>query len=110
MVNLYIFKMSDQSNTSKKQFSKNDTSSKFIAILLTILLIYKAFKFTNLDRNEHPLLSTLFDMILILTILLFLLHKSELIRSSEKLAILNRHILINIFGNINKINLENFIQ
>ena len=44
--------MSDQSNTSKKQFSKNDTSSKFIAILLIILLIYKAFKFTNLDGTD----------------------------------------------------------
>ena len=76
--------MSDQSNTSKKQFSKNDTSSKFIAILLIILLIYKAFKFTNLDGSELPLLSTLFDMLLFLAILLFLFHKSELIQSGAK--------------------------
>lgn len=61
----------------KKMNSKIDSARLLVIILLGILFCYKIFKFSNLEGSDHPLISPLFDMILILGIIIFLIHKDD---------------------------------
>ena len=64
--------------SSKKQINKNDGSYIIFVALLAILFLYKFIKFENLDGRNHPIISPLFDMIIILAIVIILFYKNEL--------------------------------
>ena len=63
--------------SSKKMNGKIDSSRLLDIILLGILFCYKIFKFSNMEGSDHLLISPLFDMILILGIIIFLIHKDD---------------------------------
>ena len=48
-----------------------------VFVLFAIFLSYM-YRFLIADGNDHPLVDLLFKMILILSILVFLLHKTEI--------------------------------
>ena len=48
-----------------------------VFMLFTLFLSYM-YKFLILDGNDHPLVDMLFKMILILSILVFFLHKTQI--------------------------------
>ena len=56
----------------------NNTSC-FIILLLIIIFIIKCYSFLNTEGREHPLLGSLFDMIIILGVLVLIYHKNELL-------------------------------
>ena len=64
-----------------------------IIILLGILFLYNGFKFIGNEGNKSPILSTLFNMIIILFIILIVLHKNEL----NKKGIIKQTILDDYF-------------
>ena len=49
-----------------------------IIILLGILFLYNDFKLIGEEENKSPILSTLFNLIIIISIMQLLLHKEEL--------------------------------
>ena len=53
------------------------TNHKIILILI-IFFIFNAFKFINQEGSDHPLISTLFNMIIFLSILVFFFHGKEI--------------------------------
>ena len=42
------------------------------------MLIYNAFKFINTEGSEHPLVSSLFNMIIFIGILVFIFHRNDI--------------------------------
>ena len=58
---------------------KGNQNAPYVLILvLIIIFILKCYKFLNTEGSEHPLLGTLFDMIIILAALILIYHKNEL--------------------------------
>ena len=57
---------------------------KLIILTAFGFLIFNGFSFLNLDGSSLPLPSTIFNMIIFLTIIIFLLHRNELGFSNEK--------------------------
>ena len=58
---------------------KGKQNAPYVLILvLIIIFILKCDKFLNTEGSEHPLLETLFDMIIILAALILIYHKNEL--------------------------------
>ena len=51
---------------------------KLVVLITIILFLYQAFKFMNIEGNTHPLLSSLFNMILFLSLIIFMLQRQEL--------------------------------
>ena len=49
-----------------------------IIITLIIMFIYNAFKFINDEGSEHPLVSSLFNMIIFIGILVIIFHRNEI--------------------------------
>ena len=49
-----------------------------IIITLIIMFIYNAFKFINTEGSEHPLVSSLFNMIIFIGILVIIFHRNEI--------------------------------
>ena len=61
----------------EKVEGKQNAPSVLILVLI-IIFILKCHKFLNTEGSEHPLLGTLFDMIIILAALILIYHKNEL--------------------------------
>ena len=59
-------------------------TKKLIILTAFGFLIFNGFNFVNLDGSSLPLPSTLFNMIIFLTIIIFLFHRNELDLSNEK--------------------------
>ena len=49
-----------------------------IIITLIIMFIYNAFKFINDEGSEHPLVSSLFNMIIFIEIPVIIFHRNEI--------------------------------
>ena len=64
--------MSGEENTIKGK-GKN-----WIVFMLFTLFLSYMYKFLILDGNDHPLVDMLFKMILVLSILVFFLHQTEI--------------------------------
>ena len=59
---------------------KGNQNAPYVLILvLIIIFILKCNKFLNREGNEHPLLGTLFDIIIILASLILIYRKNELL-------------------------------
>ena len=56
---------------------KSIKNNWIVFVLFTVFLSYM-YRFLIADGNDHPLLDILFKMILILSILVFFLHKTEI--------------------------------
>ena len=56
-----------------------------IILLLVILFSYNGFIFINTQGSDHPLLISLFVMVIILTALIILYHKKEFIGGQKEL-------------------------
>lgn len=52
---------------------------KALIALLILVFMYNAFNFINTEGNDHPLIYSLFNMIIILIILIFLFHRKRTI-------------------------------
>jgi len=66
--------------------SKSDNqATSFIKILLILLFLAYAYKFVIINGNIHKLLSCLFYMIIILSILVLLCHWTDIIKDKNKL-------------------------
>ena len=64
--------------------SKPNFMIKNIVVVFLILnIIYNTFKFLNVEGSEHPLVWSLFNMILSLGILVLLCHKKEIMENKE---------------------------
>ena len=74
---------------NKKQQNKN-----LIIILVGILFLYNAFKFLGYEGSKTPILSTIFNMIIFLFILILLIHKKDIITKEFKQKILDDYFLI----------------
>ena len=57
--------------------SKKFSGKRCLVIVTLILFIINIFKFTNDPASEIPILSILFNMVLYLGIIIFILHKKE---------------------------------
>lgn len=66
--------MSSKSEDKKR---KNNTVVKMVVLVAIILFLYQAFQFINIEGNTHPLLSSLFNMILFLSLIVFMVHREE---------------------------------
>ena len=55
----------------------------FIITLLIGLFIFNGYKFIATQGSENPLVSTLFNMIIFMAILIFIYHKNEIIRGQK---------------------------
>ena len=75
---------------NKKQQNKN-----LIIILVGILFLYNAFKFLGYEGSKAPILSTIFNMIIFLFILILLIHKKDLITKEFKQKILDDYFQLN---------------
>ena len=68
--------MEKNSKTSNEKKDKRDIA---LVVLLIVIFCYNAFKFSNTEGNDHPLISPLFNMIIILIILIFIFHGKRMI-------------------------------
>ena len=64
--------MSGEGNTIKAS-----RKNWIVFVLFTVFLSYM-YRFLITDGNDHPLVDILFKMILVLSILVFFLHKTEI--------------------------------
>ena len=64
--------MSGEGNTIKA-----NRKNWIVFVLFTVFLSY-IYRFLITDGNDHPLVDLLFKMILVLSILVFFLHKTEI--------------------------------
>ena len=58
--------------------SKKFSGKRCLILVTLILFIINTFKFINDPASEVPILSILFNMILYLGIIIFILHKNEI--------------------------------
>ena len=74
--------------------SKKFSGKRCLVIVTLILFIINIFKFINDPASEVPILSILFNMVLYLGIIIFILHKKE--------VSLDEYISLQIDKDINK--------
>ena len=58
--------------------TKKDNGKNWIVFVLFSLFFSYVYRFFITDGNDHPLVDMLFKMILILSILVFFLHKTQI--------------------------------
>ena len=58
--------------------NKGISVKKWLASISIIFFIFNAWKFMTTPGSEIPILSMLFNMIIYLSIIIFLLHKNEI--------------------------------
>jgi len=56
----------------------NFSTKNFIVALLILKIIYNTIKFLNMEGSGHPLVWSLFNMILSLDLLVLLFHQKEI--------------------------------
>ena len=66
--------MGDEKCKNNKIYIKN-----WLALISSIFFFFNAWKFMTTPGSEIPILSILFNMIIYLGIIIFLLHKKEII-------------------------------
>ena len=55
----------------------------FIVILVIALFFYNGYNFINIQGSKHPLVASLFNMIISLAILIFLYLKNEIMKDQK---------------------------
>ena len=65
--------------------SKRGPAASWIIDLFLFIFLYNGYTFLNTDGNDHPLVGSLFNMIIALSIFFFIYHKEDL--EKEKASI-----------------------
>ena len=81
---------------SGKEDAIKDKGKNWIAFLLFTLFLSYLYRFLITDGNDHPLVDLLFKMILILSIMVFFLHKMEI--EEGKNEVMNQTSLFKYFN------------
>ena len=63
----------------------NNNAGNIMIIVLALLFVYFATRFLTTEGNAHPLVNSLFDMIVILAILVVVFHKRDIQESKKSL-------------------------
>ena len=71
-----------------EEITKKVSGVSWIILLFLGIFLHNAFTFINTEGNTHPLVGSLFNMILALFIFILIFHKDEIKR--EKLYIVNQ--------------------
>ena len=69
----------------KKNRLLNNNAGNIMIIVLALLFVYFATRFLTTEGNAHPLVNSLFDMIVILAILVVVFHKRDIQESKKSL-------------------------
>ena len=70
-----------------KEKNDKENSNFLIIISLLVLFLFNALKFINTEGSEHPLVSYLFNMIIISFILIYIYHKKDLKKKKDEFLI-----------------------
>ena len=62
---------------------ERETKLNFIVILVIALFFYNFYNFINIQGSKHPLVASLFNMIISLAILIFLYLKNEIMKDQK---------------------------
>ena len=76
----------------------NFSTKNFIVALLILNIIYNAFKFLNVEGSGHPLVWSLFNMILSLDLLVLLFHQKEIME--KKIILFKQSLMTDFFKNV----------
>ena len=57
--------------------------SRMIIFIIVSLLLINAFKFSSIEGNNHPLFSSLFNMIILILFLIFFYHRNDLLEEKN---------------------------
>ena len=63
--------------------TKKISGNSWIVILFLCIFFYNGYAFLNIEGNSHPLVGSLFNMIIILAIFFYIFHKEELINKKD---------------------------
>ena len=86
---------------SEEKKNKVNTTTVFIRFLIILLFLVFAFKFTHIKGSQHPLFSCLFNMIILLSIFIYLYHLKD-IKEDRKIIMKQTH-LENYFKKVEKL-------
>ena len=67
----------------KKNRLLNNKEGNIMIIVFALLFVYFATRFLTTEGNAHPLVNSLFDMIVIIAVLMIVFHKRD-IQESKK--------------------------
>ena len=63
--------------------TKKISGNSWIVILFLCIFFYNGYAFLNTEGNSHPLVGSLFNMIIILAIFFYIFHKEKLINKKD---------------------------
>ena len=66
---------------------KKIPGNSWITILVFGIFLYNGYVFLNTQGNSHPLVGSLFNMIIVLLIIFYKFHKEELINEKDDIII-----------------------
>ena len=66
-----------------REKTKKISLNSWIAILFLGIFLYNGFAFLNTEGNSHPLVGSLFNMIIVLAIFFYIFHKDELTNKKD---------------------------
>ena len=79
--------------------SKNNLATKnFVVIILMINMVYNAFKFLSAEGCGHPLVWSLFNMVLSLGLFVILCHQKEIME--KKIYLLKQSLMTDFFKRV----------
>lgn len=68
-----------------------NTTTVFFRFLVILLFLVFAFKFNHIKGSQHPLFSCLFNMVILLSILIYLYHLKD-IKEDKKIIMRQTHL------------------
>ena len=86
---------------SEEKKNQVNTTIVFIRLFAILLFLVLAFKFTHIKGSQHPLFSCLFNMIILLSIFIYLHHLKD-IKEDRKIIMKQTH-LENYFKKVEKL-------
>ena len=86
---------------SEEKKNQVNITNVFIRFIIILLFLAFAYKFTHIKGSQHPLFSCLFNMIILLSILIYLYHLKD-IKDDRKIIMKQTH-LENYFKKVEKL-------
>ena len=68
-----------------EKYNERKSRKNWILFLLIVIFFVNGYKFLNTEGNGHPLLGSIFNMIIILASIIFLYHKKEIIEGQKNI-------------------------
>ena len=72
----------------------SEETRTWLIIFLGILFLYNAFKFLRSEGSKNSILSTLFNMVIFLFIIIIIIHKNSISKKGFKQTILDYYFTI----------------